>query len=157
KPTDGRASADSSWGNCSAGRRRGVRTASSCNSSTATRPRNGSGRRWAFSRSRGSACIIWTARSREITTEYTEREEKEEDDMAAAAAAPESMETLADLVDRLGEIPLERIRLHPPPGEATEEDLIAALEAPRKRICELVDGVLVEKPMGTREAILGGM
>jgi hypothetical protein len=28
------------------------------------------------------------------------------------------------LVHRLGGIPLERIRLHPPPGTATEQDVI---------------------------------
>jgi Uma2 family endonuclease len=67
------------------------------------------------------------------------------------------METLADLVKRLGGIPLERIRLRPALGTATEKDVVAALEAPRKRICELVDGVLVEKPLGTKEALLGGI
>jgi Uma2 family endonuclease len=39
-------------------------------------------------------------------------------------------------------------------GTATEADLLAALESPRKRVCELVDGVLVEKPVGTQEAVL---
>lgn len=63
-------------------------------------------------------------------------------------------ENLAELVDRLGNIPLERIRLQPPPGTATETDLLLALESPRKRICELIDGVLVEKAMGYRESIL---
>jgi Uma2 family endonuclease len=47
--------------------------------------------------------------------------------------------------------------LKPAPGTATEKDLIAALQGPRKRICELVDGVLVEKPLGTLEAILAGV
>jgi Uma2 family endonuclease len=65
-----------------------------------------------------------------------------------------TIETLADLKDRLGDIPLWRIRYHPPPGTATEADVIAALEAPRKRICELIDGVLVEKPMGFNESML---
>lgn len=75
--------------------------------------------------------------------------------MATAAIAVESVETVADLVKRLGAIPLERIRLRPALGTATEEDVVAALEAPRKRICELVDGVLVEKPVGTKESLLG--
>jgi len=56
----------------------------------------------------------------------------------------------ADLHARLGGIPLTRIRMNPPPGIATEEDL---LHAP-KPICELIDGVLVEKAMGNRESIL---
>jgi Uma2 family endonuclease len=75
----------------------------------------------------------------------------------ATADAQEAEENLAELVERLGGIPLERIRLRPPPGTATEKDLIAALEAPRKRLCELVDGVLVEKAMGTREGLLAAI
>jgi Uma2 family endonuclease len=66
-------------------------------------------------------------------------------------------ETLAELVRQLGGVPLNRILIHPAPGTATEKDLIAALEAPRKRICELVDAVLVEKPLGTLEAIIAGV
>jgi Uma2 family endonuclease len=60
-------------------------------------------------------------------------------------------ETFADLHRRLGEVPLDRIRLKPAPGTATEEDLLRA----RKPICELIDGVLVEKAMGDRESMLG--
>jgi Uma2 family endonuclease len=74
--------------------------------------------------------------------------------VAVPEVAAESGETMADLVRQLGDIPLDRIRLHPAPGTATEADLLAALEAPRKRICELVDGVLVEKAVGTKEALL---
>jgi Uma2 family endonuclease len=77
--------------------------------------------------------------------------------MATVSEAPERVETIADLVERLGDIPLDRIRLKPAPGTAIERDVIAALEAPRKRLCELVDGVLVEKPVGTKEAILAGV
>ena len=66
----------------------------------------------------------------------------------------EEIETLAELVERLGDIPLDRIRFHPAPGTATEDDVITALEAPRKRICELIDGVLVEKAMGFGESVL---
>ncbi len=33
-------------------------------------------------------------------------------------------ETLAELVEHLGGIPLERIRMDPPPGTATEEDVL---------------------------------
>lgn len=59
--------------------------------------------------------------------------------------------SFAYLHDRLGGIPLTRIRRNPPPGTATEEDL---LRAP-KPICELIDGVLVEKAMGDFESFLG--
>ena len=35
-------------------------------------------------------------------------------------------ETFADLHRRLGEVPLDRIRMKPAPGTATEEDLLQA-------------------------------
>src|SRR5262249_21665039 len=38
-----------------------------------------------------------------------------------------------------------------------EDDVIAARKAPERRLCELVEGVLVEKAMGTREALLAGL
>jgi Uma2 family endonuclease len=65
--------------------------------------------------------------------------------------------TLAEVLDRiaaLGDVPPERIRMSPPPGEATEADVLAALAGPDKRLCELVDGTLVEKPMSTPESVL---
>ncbi len=43
--------------------------------------------------------------------------------MATATAPPE---TVADLLDRLGRIPPERIRMQPPPGTATEADVLEA-------------------------------
>jgi Uma2 family endonuclease len=63
-------------------------------------------------------------------------------------------ETFADLLERLGHVPPERILLHPPPGTATEADVLAAAAAPEKRVCELIDGVLVEKAAGYRESLL---
>jgi Uma2 family endonuclease len=71
-----------------------------------------------------------------------------------SSTLPPPIEDLAELLDRLGGIPANRVRLHPPPGTATEADVLKALEAPRKRICELIDGVLVEKPRGYPESIL---
>lgn len=70
-----------------------------------------------------------------------------------AATIPAHVETLADLLDRLGNVPLERIRLHPAPGTATEDDVIAR-PGGEKRLCELVDGVLVDKPVGFHESLL---
>lgn len=61
--------------------------------------------------------------------------------------------SLADLQEHLGGIPAERIRLFPPPGYATEEDVIQAAER-EGRLCELEDGILVEKPMGWYESLL---
>ena len=68
--------------------------------------------------------------------------------MAVVESLPETFEALHA---RLGLVPLNRIRTKPAPGTATEEDL----ERAGKPICELIDGVLVEKPMGTRESLLG--
>jgi Uma2 family endonuclease len=61
--------------------------------------------------------------------------------------------TAADLVERFGPIPLSRIRLDPPPGTATEEDVIEIHDR-EDRLYELVDGILVEKTVGTYEAYL---
>lgn len=68
-------------------------------------------------------------------------------------AETQPIETLADLLDRLGSIPLRRIRFHPFPGTATEKDVLIERQESR-RLCELVDGVLVEKAMGFYEARL---
>lgn len=61
--------------------------------------------------------------------------------------------TFADLLVQLGDVPLGRIRMNPPPGTATEQDVVE-VEARTDRLCELVDGVLVEKTMGYRESML---
>lgn len=74
--------------------------------------------------------------------------------MASPEMTTPPIETLADLLHRLGGISLERIRFRPAPGTATEADVLAALEAPRKRLCELVEGVLVEKALGYTESLL---
>src|SRR5215210_5167822 len=59
--------------------------------------------------------------------------------------------TLADLARELGDIPIGRIWLTPAPGTATEDDVIA-VETAHNRLCELVDGTLVEKTMGQVES-----
>lgn len=60
--------------------------------------------------------------------------------------------TVKELLQRLGDIPTERVRADPPPGTATEKDVIA-VETNENRLCELVDGTLVEKVMGYPESI----
>jgi Uma2 family endonuclease len=60
---------------------------------------------------------------------------------------------MADLQAHLGGIPANRIRLYPPPGYATEADVLE-IEDREDRLCELEDGILVEKPMGWYESIL---
>ncbi|MBI1902596.1 MAG: Uma2 family endonuclease [Planctomycetia bacterium] len=61
--------------------------------------------------------------------------------------------TLADLQARLGGIPAERILLNPPPGCATEDD-VQEMADHHDRLCELVDGTLVEKAMGHYESLV---
>ena len=61
------------------------------------------------------------------------------------------MATIGDLLKRLGDIPARRVRLHPTPGTATEKDVIEILDR-EKRPCELVEGTLVEKPVGFEES-----
>jgi Uma2 family endonuclease len=78
---------------------------------------------------------------------------REEAVMSQATIAPPEIKTLADLRRRLGGIPLDRIWFHPAPGTATEKDVIEA-EARENRLCELVDGTLVEKAVGFEEGRL---
>ncbi len=70
---------------------------------------------------------------------------------------PEPVETLAEFHERLGGIPMERILMSPPLGTATETDLLQAIrEGPRKLI-ELIDGVLVEKAVGSPQSLLASI
>jgi Uma2 family endonuclease len=64
-----------------------------------------------------------------------------------------TVETLADLLAQLGGISPDRVRFRPLPGTATEKDVLD-VQAREGRLCELVDGVLVEKGMGFRESFL---
>jgi Uma2 family endonuclease len=64
--------------------------------------------------------------------------------------------TVAALLKSLGNIPSDRVRLEPHPGTATVKDALRIL-AHEGRICELIDGVLVEKPMSGYESVLGGV
>jgi Uma2 family endonuclease len=61
--------------------------------------------------------------------------------------------SVADLQAHLGGIPLDRIRLYPPPGMATEQDALDIADH-EDRWCELVDGILVEKVMATFESLV---
>jgi Uma2 family endonuclease len=73
-----------------------------------------------------------------------------------ASEATATYDTVADLLERLGGIPPSRVRWTPTPGTATEADAIAA-EQRIGRLCELVDGTLVEKPVGFYESILASI
>jgi Uma2 family endonuclease len=88
-----------------------------------------------------------------------------EDLVMAVATAPKpkklktrvSFETADDLLESLGGVPANRVRMVPSPGTATERDVIRHLESPGKRRYELINGTLVEKPMGSREAFISAL
>jgi Uma2 family endonuclease len=69
----------------------------------------------------------------------------------APVSTPTVELTLADLLARLGNLPLSRIRKEPRPGTATAQDVIA-LHDHHHTLCELVDGVLLEKTVGYNES-----
>jgi Uma2 family endonuclease len=75
--------------------------------------------------------------------------------MAQATIDPPTIETLADLLRRLGDIPPERVRFRPAPGTATEDDLIE-IERRRDSLCELVDGTIVDRAAGFKESLVTG-
>jgi Uma2 family endonuclease len=64
---------------------------------------------------------------------------------------PTHYETLADALEQLGRIDPRRVRAWPPPGKATEKDVLRLLDH-ENRLFELVDGYLVEKVMGFMES-----
>jgi Uma2 family endonuclease len=69
---------------------------------------------------------------------------------------PTTFANAAEMQERLGGIPLERIRMTPSPGTATVEDLLEQ-QARCDVTLELVDGTLVEKAMGSWESTLSAM
>jgi len=73
--------------------------------------------------------------------------------MAQAVEPAVGTWTAADLVERFGPVPLSRVRFDPPPGTASEEDVVEIHDR-EDRLCELVDGILLEKTAGTYESYL---
>ena len=65
-----------------------------------------------------------------------------------------TLSTLDDLCQRLGGVAPGRIRTHPVPGTATLADVID-IQDHEGVLCELIEGVLVEKVMGLPESGLG--
>ena len=76
--------------------------------------------------------------------------------MTALDTTEDTIETVAGVLQRLGGISPDRVRIKPPIGTATEADLIASTRRDG-RLCELVDGILVEKVMGYGESLLAGL
>ena len=67
--------------------------------------------------------------------------------------SPRQFENGAQWLAALGGVPLSRIIFNPWPGSATEADLLYMVDH-ESRLCELVDGTLVEKPVGYWEGII---
>ncbi len=63
-------------------------------------------------------------------------------------------ENMGEVLEKLGGISPRRVRMHPTPGTATEKDLLDVRNHSGV-ICELVDGILVEKVVGYGEGSLG--
>ncbi len=63
--------------------------------------------------------------------------------------------TLAELLHELGDIPAHRVRLYPFPGTATEADALHINET--ERLCELVNGTIVELAVGLPQGYLGSL
>src|SRR5262245_41931562 len=74
---------------------------------------------------------------------------------AAPPPATPRFQTVDELLRALGNIPPHRVRLNPFPGTATEADVERFADG--NRLCELVDGTLVEKPMRFRESRLASV
>ena len=64
-------------------------------------------------------------------------------------------DTLEQVMASVSDVPASRIRINPMPGTATEDDILR-LRSSHGVLCELVDGVLVEKGMGHNESIIAG-
>jgi Uma2 family endonuclease len=73
--------------------------------------------------------------------------------MSVPTIAPDTEWTLERLMDMFGPIPFSRIRSDPPPGYGTEEDVVE-IRNKERRLYELIDGVLLEKPMSYRESVI---
>ena len=75
---------------------------------------------------------------------------------AVVSDSPPTQWTIADVHAHLPGFPDERILTYPPPGTATEEDLLQA-ESRTGYVCELIDGTLVRKTMATTESMLAAL
>jgi len=71
--------------------------------------------------------------------------------MSVADVAPPKLKYLDEVLDRLGGVALDRIRVHPPMGTATVDDVVEIQER-ENRLFELVEGILIEKIMGYTES-----
>ena len=75
--------------------------------------------------------------------------------MRRAVAEPPALATIDKVLERVGGVHPSRVRSIPAPGTATIADVIRIQER-EDRLYELVDGILVEKVMGTPESFVAG-
>ena len=71
----------------------------------------------------------------------------------AATKTKFPFEDVGELLERLGGIPPERICLNPPPGTATKDRVLLSKHGRPRKLYELVENTLVEKPMGSPRSI----
>ncbi|MBM3980490.1 MAG: Uma2 family endonuclease [Planctomycetes bacterium] len=69
------------------------------------------------------------------------------------STALDEIDSIDDLLVNLGGISPKRVRFRPAPGTATVDD-VERVRVKTRRICELVDGTLVEKVMGLAESVV---
>jgi Uma2 family endonuclease len=73
--------------------------------------------------------------------------------ISTRAAMSGKFHDLGEFLRELGGISPDRVVMDPWPGTATEADLLVFVERD-KRFVELIDGTLVEKPMGSQESLI---
>ena len=73
--------------------------------------------------------------------------------MPISTASKTRFATIADVQERLGHVPESRILAFPAPGTATVQDLLDS-SITKGGLCELVDGILVEKEVSWRKGFL---
>lgn len=74
--------------------------------------------------------------------------------MVAAIRETPRFRTFAEVLAHLGDVPPERVLTNPAPGTATPDDL-ANPAVVGDRLCELVDGILLEKAIGAHADGIG--
>jgi len=67
--------------------------------------------------------------------------------------SPQIEMTAEELAARVGAVPLGRVRISPPPGTATEQDM-ERVRREESSLCELIEGVLVDKAVSTKTALI---
>jgi Uma2 family endonuclease len=68
--------------------------------------------------------------------------------------APPPLRSFADVLRHLGDVAPDRVRWVPHPGTATLADLVTVNDRKDGPLCELVEGILVEKAVGYSESLL---